>query len=58
MNFLIKERENVGAKHLNDLKVFIECWNKMDDVYENIDDCKPATKIKISCFLYDKKRYE
>ena len=25
--FLIEKRENVGIKHLNDAKVFIECSN-------------------------------
>ena len=35
---LIKNRENVGIKHLNDSKAFIEYSNTMNDVYENIDD--------------------
>ena len=35
---LIKKRENVGIKHLNDSKAFIECSNTMNDVYENIDN--------------------
>ena len=35
---LIKNRENVGIKHLIDSNAFIECSNTMDDVYENIDD--------------------
>ena len=35
---LIKNRENVGIKHLNDSNAFIECSNTMDGVYENIDD--------------------
>ena len=34
---LIKNRENAGIKHLNDSKAFIDCSNKMNDVYENID---------------------
>ena len=34
---LIKNRENVGTKHLNDSKVFIDCSNTMNDFYENID---------------------
>ena len=37
--YLIKNRENVGVKHVNDPNAFIECSNTMDDVYENIDDC-------------------
>ena len=30
--YLIKNRENEGIKHLNDLKAFIECSNTMNDV--------------------------
>ena len=36
--YLIKNRENVEIKHVNNLKTFIECSNTMDDIYENIDD--------------------
>ena len=43
--FLIEKRENAGIKHLNDLKAIIECSNTMDDVYNNIIDCKPNTKF-------------
>ena len=35
---LIKKRENVGTKHLNNSNAFTECSNTMDNVYENIDD--------------------
>ena len=45
--FLIKKREDVGIKHLNDLKAFIECSNTMDGVYKNIDDYNPYKKRKI-----------
>ena len=45
--FLIKKRENVGKKHLNDSKAFIECSNAMDNVDENVDDYDPSRKIKI-----------
>ena len=45
--YLIKNRENVGIKHLNDSNAFIECSNTMDDVYENIDDYNPSRKRKI-----------
>ena len=44
---LIKNRENAGIKHLNDLKTFIDCSNTMDDVYENIDLCNPNRKRKV-----------
>ena len=45
--FLIKNRENVGIKYLNDSNAFTECSNTMDDVYENIDDYNPNRKRKI-----------
>ena len=45
--YLIKNRENVGIKHLNDSKAFIECSNTMNDVYENIDDYNLNRKRKI-----------
>ena len=45
--YLIRNRENVGIKHLNDSKAFIECSNTMNDVYENIDNCNPKRKRKI-----------
>ena len=45
--FLIKNCEDTGIKHFNDLNAFIECSNTMDDVYENIDDCNPSRKRKI-----------
>ena len=44
---LIKNRKNVGIKHLNDKKAFIECSNTMNDVYENIDDYNLNRKRKI-----------
>ena len=36
--FLIRNREDVRTKHLNDSNAFIECSNTMDDVYNKIDD--------------------
>ena len=33
--FLIKKGEDIGIKHLNDLKAFIEYSPYMDDVYNN-----------------------
>ena len=45
--YLIKNRENAGIKHLNDSNAFIECSNTMDNVYENIDDYNPNRKRKI-----------
>ena len=45
-DFLIKNREYAGIKHLNDLNTFIECSNTMDQAYENIDDDNPTIKRK------------
>ena len=45
--YLIKKRENVGIKHVNNLNTFIECSNIMDDVYENIHDYNPNRRRKI-----------
>ena len=33
--FLIEKHENVGFRHLNDTKAFLEYSKTMDDVYEN-----------------------
>ena len=45
--YLIKKRDNVGIKHVNNLNTFIECSNIMDDVYENIHDYNPNRRRKI-----------
>ena len=45
--FLIKKHEVVGIKYCNDPNAFIECSNRIDDVYQNIDDYNPSRKIKI-----------
>ena len=39
--FLIKKREDVGIKHVNNLNAFIVCSNTMDEVYDNINDYNP-----------------
>ena len=36
--YLIKNWENAGIKHLNYSKTFIECSNTMDDVCEDINN--------------------
>ena len=51
--YLIKNRENAGIKHVNDSKAFIECSNTMDDVYENIDDYSPSRKRKVLIIFDD-----
>ena len=45
--YLIKNRENAGIKHVNDSNAFIEYSNTMDNFYENIDDYNLSRKIKI-----------
>ena len=44
--YLIKKREDVAIKHLNNPNAFIKCSNTMDDVYENIDDYNSVWKRK------------
>ena len=51
--YLIKDCENAGIKHVNDSKSFIECANTMDDIYENINDYNPNRRRKILIFLDD-----
>ena len=45
--FLIKKAEDVGIKYCNDPNAFIECSNRMNDVYQNIDGYKPSRRRKI-----------
>ena len=45
--YLINKRERVGINHFNDSKAFIECYNDMHDVYENIDNYNPDKENKI-----------
>ena len=51
--YLIKNRENAGIKHVNDSNAFIECSNTMDDIYENIDKYNPSRKRKILIIFDD-----
>ena len=43
-HFLIKKCEDAGIKYLNNPNPFIEYWQSMDDVYNNIDE-KEKEKI-------------
>ena len=43
----IKKREQAQIKNFNDPGAFIEYWNSMDDVYDNIDYYNPKRKRKI-----------
>ena len=45
--YLIKKREDVGIKHVNNSNAFIECSSTMDDVYENVHDYNPSRRRKI-----------
>ena len=36
--YLIKKREEVGLKHYDNLKAFIEYSNDMQDIYKNIEE--------------------
>ena len=45
--FLIKKRQSIGLKHVNDPKAFIEYWSNMHDVYNNINDYNPDKEKKI-----------
>ena len=45
--FLTKKRESIGIKYFNDPKAFIEYWNDMHDVYQNINDYNPDKENKI-----------
>ena len=45
--YLIKNHENAGTKHLNDSKAFIEYSNTMNDVHENIDNYNSNRKRKL-----------
>ena len=44
--YLIKKREDVGIKHVNNPNAFIKFSDTMDDVYENIHDYNPSKKEK------------
>ena len=51
--YLIKKREDVGIKHVNNPNAFIECSNTMDDVYENIHDYNPNRRRNTLIFFDD-----
>ena len=45
--FLINKRESTSSKHFKDSKVFIEFFNNMDNIYENIKEYNPNKKRKM-----------
>ena len=50
---MIKNCVNAGIKHLNDSKLFIECSNTKDDIYENINNYNLNRRRKILIVFYD-----
>ena len=42
-----EKRKNAGIKHLNHPNAFVECFNTMDDIYENINDYNASKKTLI-----------
>ena len=51
---LINNRENTSLEHLSDSKVFIEYWNNMDDITENIKTLIVVNDM-IAAILNDKE---
>ena len=45
--YLIKKHEDAGIKYSNDPNAFIQCFNSMDDVFENIHDYNPSRGRKV-----------
>ena len=49
---MITKREDVGIKHLNDSKAFIEYSQCMNDVYNNID-CFDQSRKRKNLIVFD-----
>ena len=47
MNQKIKKRNDAEIKHCNDLEVFMEYSNTMNDIYDNINDYNSNINLKI-----------
>ena len=45
--FLINKKENIGLKHFDDPKAFIEYSNDMQEVYKNFHEYNPSKKRKV-----------
>ena len=45
--YFINKREKVGLDYFNDSKAFIDYSDKMQDVYQNIEEYNPAKKGKV-----------
>ena len=51
--FVIKKCEDVGTKHFNDSKAFIEYSNDLNDIYKNIEEYSINKRIQnINCFWW------
>ena len=44
---LVNRREKVGIKNLKNPKAFIDYSQKIDDVYENLEDYNPTKKRRV-----------
>ena len=47
IKYYLTRRENIGLKHFNDSKAFIEYLNDMDVIYKNIEEYNLNKKRKI-----------
>ena len=57
--YLIKKRANGGINHLYDSIAFIECFNTIDDFYENINGYNPSRERKILIAdIMDNKKFQ
>ena len=45
--YLINKREEVGLKHYDDPKAFIEYSNDNQDIYKNIEEYNPGKKLEV-----------
>ena len=52
---LINTRENVGIKKLKNPKRFIDYSQRIDDVYENLEDYNPTKKVNNMLIVFDDK---
>ena len=51
--FLIKKHKDVGTNHFDDPNAFIECSNRIDDIYQIMDDYNPSRQREILFVLDD-----
>ena len=51
--FLIKKCEDVGTNHFDDPNAFIECSNRIDDIYQIMDDYNASRQREILFVLDD-----